>query len=119
MLPDSVALISASVPVSVSAPVPPPEIDAPPDTVLNHSVPCCTASVTVMLPAAASGSEIEIPASTRSASSSTVCPPGTVTTGGSLTAATVIDTASLSVSGPPEPVLPLSFTATVSVSPPS
>ena len=51
-------------------------------------------------------------------SSLMVCAPGTVLTGASLTALTVMATESLSVRAPPEPVLPRSLVATVMLAAP-
>jgi len=71
-----------------------------------------------------STSEIEIalplPAeNTRSVSSLTACGPGTVFTGASLTALTVIATVSVSLCATPAPVLPWSLTVRLSVSGPA
>jgi len=51
------------------------------------------------------------PVNTRGVSSFTVCAPGTVFTGASFTAATLMVMLSVSIFGPPAPVLPLSFGA--------
>ena len=81
-------------------------------------MPRVTLSVTVMTPPAASTSAIEMPVIARSVSRSTYCASGSVTIGASFTAATVMATVFVSVSTPPEPVLPPSFAVTVSVSEP-
>ena len=74
-------------------------------------MPFVPVSVTCIAPAPASTSLIAIrlpvPAEkTRLVSSATVCAAGTVFTGASSTAVTVIATVSVSESGPPAPVLP-------------
>ena len=68
-----------------------------------------------------SAMEIRLPLAaekTSAVSSLVVCAPGTVFTGASLTALTVMVTVSVSVSAPPVPVLPWSLVVIVSVAAP-
>ena len=92
----------------VTEPLPLPPMAAPPP-VATLSVPLATLSVAVS--AVLSTSATETPAIASVVSSATLCAPGTVFTGGSLTALTVIGTVSVSLNAPSEVV-------TVSVSAP-
>ena len=109
-----VALICATVPVRVTLAVPLPAMVAEPP--VTTSVPCPTASVTVMLPLAASMSATLRPVMTLEVSSAVVCAPGTVLTGASLTALTVRATLPEADLLPPVPVLPPSATVTLRAS---
>src|SRR5689334_6609891 len=82
------------------------------------SVPVSTVNVAVTLLFAESESDTVIPVNARVTSSSVVQPGGNVIDGGSLTATTVMVATSVSDSGPPDPVLPPSSTAIVSVTSP-
>ena len=99
-------LICAAVPVMVTLAVPLPVTPAPAVTL---RVPLDTLSVVVS--ALLSMSATETPAIGRAVSSATLCAPGTVLTGASFTALTVIAIVSVSVAVP-------SLVATVSVSAP-
>ena len=83
---------------------------------LSERTPLVTESVTVK--DVASTSDTLIPAIGRFVSSLAVWAPATVLIGASFIGLTVIDTVSVSVSVPPEPVLPRSVVVTVSVSGP-
>ena len=101
-------MICVAVPLMVTVAVPLPVMTAPPP-VATVSVPFVTESVVVS--AVLSRSATETPAIGSVVSSATVCEPGTVLTGGSFTALTVIATVSVSLNEPSE-------VATVSVSEP-
>ena len=101
-------MIWAAVPLIVTVPVPLPPMVAPPP-VVTLSVPLATVSVVVS--AVLSTSATDTPAIGSVVSSLTLCAPGTVFTGGSFTALTVIGTVSVSFNVPSEVV-------TVSVSAP-
>ena len=90
--------------VTLAVPLP---VTPPPAITLR--MPLATDSVVVS--AVLSMSATETPAIGRAVSSATLCAPGTVLTGGSFTALTVIATVSVSLAVP-------SLVATVSVSPP-
>ena len=111
-----VALICAAVPVRVTLAVPLPAMVAVPPT--TAKVPCPTLRVTVMLAVPASTSAMLKPVMTFAVSSLVLCEAGTVLTGASLTAVTVMATVSLSVNAPPLPVLPPSLVSRVRVSEP-
>ena len=107
--------MSVMVPVRVTVLVPlPVMVAAPPVTA---KVPWATLSVTVMLPLAASVSAMLRPVMVSGVSSAVVCAVGTVLTGASLTALTVMATVSVSVSAAP-PVLPPSLVVMLKVSAP-
>ena len=80
-------MICAAVPLIVTEPLPLPVMTAPPP-VVTLSVPFATLSVVVS--AVLSASATETPAIGSVVSSATLCAPGTVFTGGSFTALTVI-----------------------------
>ena len=105
--------MAVSVPVNVSVPVPEPTTFTPPP-VVAVSDPEATDSVTVMVPLPASASAIDKPVRPSVPSSPIVKVPGSVLTGASLTALTVIVLVSLSVSVPPLPLLPPSLVVMVS-----
>ena len=118
MLALRVALICVNVPVRVTVPVPLLAMVAvPPETA---RVPWVTARVTVRVPvpASASASAMARPVMTLAVSSLVLCAPGTVLTGASLTALTVMTMVSVSVSVPPLPVLPPSDVNRVNLSSP-
>ena len=89
-------------------PEPEPPTATPP-LATAASVPDGTERVTSTLPAPASTSAIETPVRTQATSSVTVIETGTVFTGASFTALTVMLTTSLSVSTPPAPAKPRSL----------
>ncbi len=98
LMPESAALMFASVPVNVIAAsaVPSPVENVSPDVPLSESVPCVPVSVTCIAAAPASTSPmlIRLPLAALNTSgtpSRAVCVPGTVFTGASFTAVTVID----------------------------
>ena len=111
----SVALICAKVPVMVTVAVPLLAMLAvPPETA---TVPWATAKVTVRVPVPASTSAMLRPVMVRAVSSLVVSVvKGTVLTGASLTALTVMAMVSESVKVPPLPVLPPSLVSMVNVS---
>ena len=110
-------LILASVPERVSVPVPDPLTVTPPPVVAVR-LPPETPSVTVMVPAAASTSAMERPLNCTLVSSFVLKLAGSVFTGASFTAFTVIVRVSTSVSVPPVPVLPPSLVVIVNVTDP-
>ena len=95
----------ATVPVNVMAAslVPSPTVNVRPVVCARVIRPWATDIVIFTAPVAASTSATLMPVIDCSVSSFTVCAPGTVSTGASLTAATVIATVPLSVFAPPEP----------------
>jgi len=107
----------ARLPVTVTVPVPLP-LTVRPDVPARLRMPLVTASVTwtLALPASTSLIEIALPVAVLNVSvpsSFIVCAAGTLFTGASFTGLTVIATVSVSLSGPPEPVLPWSLVVTV------
>src|SRR5215510_4759409 len=115
-------LMLARLPVTVTVPVPLP-LTVRPDVPARVSVPLVAASVTwtLLLPASTSAIEIALPLAVENVSvpsSLMVWAPGTVLTGASLTAFTVMATESLSLRAPPEPVLPWSLVVTVRLAAP-
>src|SRR5882724_6416745 len=115
-------LMLASVPVTVTAPVPLP-LTVRPVVPARVSTPLVTASVTwtLLAPASTSAIEMALPLATEKVSepsSLMAWAAGTVFTGASLTALTVMATVSTSLSGPPEPVLPWSLVVTVRLAEP-
>ncbi len=106
------ALMLASVPERTSDPVPDPvTVTPPPEAAV--SVPDPTLSVTDMVPLAASMSAMARPESWTPVSSLVVNVAGSVLTGASLTGVMVMLRVSISVSVPPEPVLPPSLVVMV------
>src|SRR5882724_6004307 len=110
-------LMLARVPVTVTVPVQLPETVRP-DVPARVSTPLVAASVTwtLLLPASTSAMEMALPAAVLKVSvpsSFMACATGTVFTGASFTALTVMATVSTSVWAPPEPVLPRSLVVTV------
>src|SRR5882724_5567837 len=110
-------LMLARLPVTVTVPVPLPETVRP-AVPASVSTPLVAASVTwtLLLPASTSAIEMALPPALENVSvpsSFMVWATGTVLTGASLTAFTVMATVSTSVWAPPEPVLPRSLVVTV------
>src|SRR5262252_9545368 len=115
-------LMLARLPVTVTVPVPLP-LTVRPVVPARMSTPLVAASVTwtLLLPASTSAMEMALPLATLKVSvpsSFMVCAAGTLFTGASLTAFTVMATESTSLSGPPEPVLPWSLVVTVRLAAP-
>jgi len=113
---------SEPVKVMLASCVPSPDEKESPLICDSDSTPFATDSVTCMVSPPTSLSAIEMalpPLNTRSVSSLTACGPGTVLTGASLTASTVIATESVSPCAPPEPVLARSLTVRLSESGPA
>src|SRR5882724_9205196 len=115
--PFNAVLMLARVPVTVTVPVPLPETVRP-AVPARVSTPLVAASVTwtLLLPASTSAMEMALPAAAENVSvpsSFMACAAGTVLTGASFTALTVMATESVSPSAPPEPVLPRSLVVTV------
>ena len=108
-------MICVLVPVRVTVAVPLPAMVAVPPA--TTKLPWPTLRVTVMLPSAASTSATLRPLITFAVSSSVLSAAGTVLTGASLTAVTVMDTVALSVKAAP-PVLPPSLVVMLRVSAP-
>ena len=118
VVPSRAALMSVMAPTICTLEVPLPMTVTPAVEPVAR-VPLVEESVTWMAlpPASTSDTEMALPLEvekTRFVSSATVCVPGTLFTGASLTALTVMLTVSVSLSGPPAPVLPLSLAVTVS-----
>ena len=86
--------------------------------VLICTVPLLTESVTRSEATSASTSATRSPVTARSTFSLVASAPGTVSTGASLMALTVIGTLSMSLSAPPSPLRPRSLVVTVRVSVP-
>src|SRR5882724_6423846 len=117
--PFNAVLTLARLPVTVTVPVPLP-LTVRPAVPASVSTPLVAASVTwtLLLPASTSAMEMALPAAVlkvRAPSSFMACATGTVFTGASFTALTVMATVSVSPSAPPEPVLPRSLLVTASV----
>src|SRR5882724_5132421 len=115
--PFNAVLMLARLPVTVTVPVPLP-LTVRPDVPARVSTPLVAASVTwtFELPASTSAMEMALPAAVLKVSvpsSFMACATGTVFTGASLMALTVMATVSVSPSAPPEPVLPRSLVVTV------
>ena len=115
----------AIVPVKtmVASPVPSPVVKVRPAMPESVSVPLLEVSVTLTAPETASTSPmliaLPLPAENTSVVSSLVlCAMGTVLTGASLTALTVMLTVSLSVFAPPSPVFPRSLVVICTVAAP-
>src|SRR5882672_10581155 len=120
--PFNAVLMLARLPVTVTVPVPLPETVSP-DVPASVSTPLVAASVTwtFELPASTSAIEMALPAAVLKVSvpsSFMACATGTVFTGASFTALTVMATVSVSPSAPPEPVLPRSLVVTVRLAAP-
>src|SRR2546428_45419 len=114
--PSSAVLMLAIVPVKVivASAVPSPEENVSPLVPGSVITPLVPVSVTCaeLDPASTSLIEIRLPLpdeKTRAVSSFVLCAAGTLLTGASLTALTVMATESVSLSAPPEPVLPWSL----------
>ena len=110
--PSRAALTSASVPVKVMvpSPAPVPTVKVRPEVPERSSVPLVAVRVTCtgLAPASTSLTESAVPADTENTSVPSrgmVCVPGTVFTGASFTAVTVMFSTSTSVRAPPRPVL--------------
>ena len=112
----AVELMSWSVrePLPLSSPA--PRVAATPAS--SSRRPELTESVITTAALPASGSATDRPLTTMSASSARVSAPGTVLTGGSLTAPTVMGIAPPAWSGPPLPVAPWSSAARLMVTGP-
>ena len=117
--------MSLSVPVNtmLASKAPSPVVKVSPAMPDSVKVPLATLSVTCRLPLALSTSAMAMwlpleTENTRLVSSSVVCALGTVFTGASLTALTVMPTVSVSTKVPPVPVLPRSDVLMVNVSAP-
>src|SRR5215813_5260477 len=115
-------LMLARLPVTVTVPVPLP-LTVRPVVPASVSTPLVAASVTwtLLLPASTSAMEMALPLATEKVSvpsSFMVWAAGTLFTGASSTALTVMATGSVSLSGPPEPVLPWSLVVTVRLAAP-
>ena len=82
------------------------------------TMPWATAKVTVMLPVPASTSAMLMPVTKSAVSSLVLCAVGKLKVGASLTAVTVMATVSVSLRGPPLPVLPPSLVVMLRVSEP-
>ena len=108
--------MSVMVPVRVTVVVPLPVMVAVPP--VTARVPWATLRVTVMLPLAASVSAMLRPVMVSGVSSDVVCAVGTVLTGASLTALTVMATVSVSLRLPPVPFLPPSLVLMLKLSAP-
>ena len=116
VIPFSRLLMFARVPVKVmvASAVPSPTRNVSPAVDASVIVPLVPVSVTFIAapPASTSLIVIRFPlavSKVRTESSLTDCAPGTVLTGGSLTALTVMLTVSVSLLAPPVPVLPWSL----------
>src|SRR5262247_4124590 len=115
-------LMLARLPVTVTVAVPLP-LTVRPEVPASVSTPLVAAKVTwtLELPASTSAIEMALPLAVENVSvpsSLMVCAPGTVLTGASFTALTVMATESLSLRAPPEPVLPWSLVVTVRLAAP-
>ena len=104
-------LAMVAVKTIVASAVPSPVVNVSPVSCDKVIVPLFAARVTLTAPAAASTSlmlmRFPLPLEkVRLVSSFVLCAPGTLFTGASLTALTVMATVSVSDSAPPEPVLP-------------
>ena len=124
-MPSSAALMLAAVPVNVIvlSALPSPTVKLRPSVCARVKVPSLTPSVTCRSapPTSRSLTEIRLPfrmEKTSEPSSSTFCATGTVLSGASFTALTVMPTVSVSASAPPEPVFPWSSVARVRVTAP-
>src|SRR5215468_5795452 len=120
--PFSAVLMLARLPVTVTVAVPLP-VTVRPVVPAKVITPVVAAKVTCTLlePASTSATEIALPFAVLKVSvpsSFMVWAAGTVLTGASFTALTVMVTESVSLSGPPEPVLPWSLVVTVRLAAP-